>query len=142
MGIYLSDMNTNTVGLVAGAVTAALLVVLVLFQVALASGAPWGAASYGGQDPVLPARLRATSAVAAVVWVLVALVVLRRAGYSQVWAPLPDTWLPAAVWTVVGVLVLGCVLNAITPSTVERAVWLPVTLAALVGTTTVALTSA
>ncbi|MBD5829805.1 hypothetical protein [Janibacter melonis] len=41
---------------------------LVAFQTALAAGAPWGAAAWGGQHPgALPTRLRMSSAASAVV---------------------------------------------------------------------------
>ncbi|EYR63573.1 membrane protein [Actinotalea ferrariae CF5-4] len=124
----------------AAAVAAVLLLGLVVFQVALAAGAPWGRAAYGGAAARLPRRLRVTSAVAAAVWAGVLLVVLRRAGLD-VWAPLPDPWLPAATIAVVAVLVVACVLNAITPSRLERALWLPVSVLLLAACATVALTA-
>ncbi|MCA0329952.1 MAG: hypothetical protein LCI03_08600 [Actinobacteria bacterium] len=93
---------------------------LAAFQLALALGAPWGAAAWGGQSPgVLPAGLRAASAVSAVVWLGVAAVaagaVLGPAGRRR-------TLLAAAVYAS-----LGVALNAASPSTVERAVWVPLT---------------
>jgi hypothetical protein len=128
-----------TWSLVAGtaAVSVGLLVVTA-FQVALALGAPWGRASYGGQEPRLPGRLRIASAVAAVVWPLLLLIVLRRAG-AVGWAPVPDAWLAAATWAVAALLLVGVVANAISRSRVERAVWVPVTLVALAGTVVVAI---
>jgi hypothetical protein len=114
---------------------------LVVFQLALALGAPWGRAAYGGQAPgVLPRQFRVSSAVAAVVWTGVALVVARHGGIP-VWAPLPDAWLPVAIWVVVGLLAIAVVLNAITRSVVERAIWLPVTIVLLGATLTIALTA-
>ncbi|WP_225752824.1 hypothetical protein [Actinotalea sp. Marseille-Q4924] len=124
----------------AAGLAAALLMGLVVFQVALAAGAPWGRAAYGGAAARVPGRLRASSAVAAVVWAGVLLVVLRRAGYA-VWAPLPDSWLPTATVLVVVLLVVACVLNAITPSRLERAIWLPVSVLLLAACGTVALTA-
>jgi hypothetical protein len=100
----------------------ALLVVALLllagFQLALALGAPWGVASWGGgHEGVLPAGLRAASAVAAAVWVVVALVVGRRlmgpVGRRRV-------LLVLAVYSSLGVL-----LNAASPSVAERAIWAP-----------------
>src|SRR5690606_35214174 len=97
----------------------------VAFQLALAFGAPWGRAAYGGQHPgVLPTHFRVSSAVAAVVWALLALCVARLAG-MPVWAPLPDAALPVVVWVVVGLSAVSGVLNAITRSRIERAIWLP-----------------
>jgi hypothetical protein len=127
---------------IAAAVALALFVVLVAFQLALALGAPWGRAAYGGQTPgVLPAGRRVSSAVAVVVWSGVALVVARLGGLP-VWAPLPDAWLPVAVWVVAGLLVLAVVVNTITRSTIERAIWLPVSIVLLAAVLVVALTSA
>jgi hypothetical protein len=114
---------------------------LVGFQLALAAGAPWGRAAYGGQAPgVLPARLRISSVVAAAIWTGVALIVGRLGGIP-VWAPLPDAWLPVAIWVVVGLLAIAVVLNAISRSSVERAIWLPVTVVLVASTLTVALTA-
>jgi hypothetical protein len=125
--------------LVAAVVALILFAALVLFQLALAAGAPWGRAAYGGQTPgVLPARLRVSSVVAALVWAGVALVVARRGGIP-VWAPLPDAWLPVAIWIVVGLLALAVVLNTITRSTVERAIWAPASVLMLAATLVVAL---
>lgn len=114
---------------------------LVVFQLALALGAPWGSAAYGGRSQGrLPASLRLSSVVAAVVWTAVALVVA-RAGGIPVWAPLPDAWLPVAVWVVAGLLALSVVLNAVTRSRIERAVWLPGSLLMFAATLVVALTA-
>ncbi len=52
--------------LIAVVVALVLFAALVVFQLALAAGAPWGRAAYGGQNPgVLPGRLRVSSVVAA-----------------------------------------------------------------------------
>jgi len=126
--------------LVAAVVALVLFAGLVVFQLALAVGAPWGRASYGGQAPgVLPTRFRVSSAIAALGWTGVALVVARQGGIP-VWAPLPDAWLPVAIWTIAGLLALAVILNAITRSRVERAIWLPATLLLLASTLVVALT--
>lgn len=129
----------------AGIATAAAIVAAVLylgiaaFQLALALGAPWGRAAYGGQHPgAVPPRLRVSSAVALVVWAAVALVVLRRVGLV-LWAPLPDAWLPVALWVVVGFGAVAVLLNAITPSRTERVIWLPTAVLLFVSTLTVAL---
>lgn len=123
---------------IAGVVALVLFGGLVVFQLALAAGAPWGAAAYGGQSSRLPTRLRVSSAVAAVVWAALALCVGRTAGIP-VWAPLPDPALPVVCWVVVGLTVVAVVLNAITRSRVERAIWLPVSAVLLVATVAVAL---
>lgn len=119
-------------------VAAVVLALVAAFQLALAAGAPWGRAAYGGAHERLPARLRMTSAVAVGFWVLAALVVVRRSGVKA-WAPLPDAWLPAAVWVLVALLAVSVVMNSITHSRVERTIWVPVTSVALVATLTVAM---
>jgi hypothetical protein len=116
-----------------------LFALLIVFQLALALGAPWGRAAYGGQHTgVLPTQFRVASAVAVVLWTAVALIVALRAGLP-VWSPLPASWLPVVVWVVVGLLVIAVVMNAITPSGLERAIWLPFTLLLLASTLTVAI---
>ena len=50
------------------------------FQAALAAGAPWGHAAWGGADAHLSANQRGASAVAAAVYVAATLIVLCRGG--------------------------------------------------------------
>ncbi len=119
-------------------VVAALSAGLVIFQLGLAAGAPWGRASYGGQPPRIRPALRVSSAVAALVWPLIALTILRRAGV-EVWTPVPDPAVPVVVWVAVAYLAVGVVLNTITRSRIERAIWMPVTTVMFVGTLVVAL---
>lgn len=121
-----------------GVLVAALMAGLVAFQLALAVGLPWGRAAYGGQYELLPDGLRVASGIAALVWSAVALIVLRRASVIS-FSLLPQSWLVAAVWVVVGILVLAVVMNAITTSAIERAIWLPVSALMLIGTLVVAL---
>jgi len=73
----------------ASAVGAAVMAALAVFETGLAVGLPWGAAAWGGSQPVLSPGLRLASAGAAAVWMAGLLVVLRRGGY-RVWSPLPD----------------------------------------------------
>ena len=115
------------------------LAVVIVFQLALAAGAPWGVAAYGGAHRgVLPTRLRIASGVAAALWVALGLVLLRRTGYS-VPAVLPDGVLAVAGWIIFAILALSVILNAITPSVLERAIWLPVTLLLAAATLVIAL---
>ncbi len=101
---------------------AVLFVALAAFQVALAAGVPWGRAAWGGGQAELGTGLRAASGVQAVLAGGVALVVLRRAG-RRVWSPLPRRWLPAAGWVLAAAMALGTLLNALSRSPIERAVW-------------------
>lgn len=132
-------MNSSSWLTLASAAVAVLLAAVAAFQAALALGAPWGSAAYGGaHEGVLPSRLRVTSGVAAVVWVGTALVLLRRAGVA-VPAPLPDSALGIAAWVALALFVVSVVLNAVTPSRLERAIWLPTTLLLALSTLIIAL---
>jgi hypothetical protein len=105
---------------------AALAALVAAFQLALAAGAPWGALAMGGQFPGrLPPPMRVAAVVQAMVLLGFGAVVTSRAGLA------PRRWRAASrrlVWVVVAYTVVGAVLNAITPSPPERALWLPVTL--------------
>jgi hypothetical protein len=64
----------------AAALAAIGFVSLAVFQAALAAGAPWGHAAWGGESADLSAAQQGASAVAAVIYVAAALIVLCRAG--------------------------------------------------------------
>jgi hypothetical protein len=123
-------MNTLTAELLqprTPAVVAAVgFVVLAAFQVALALGAPLGRAAWGGTHVQLPTGLRVASAFAAAVWVLAALTVLGRSGFSA--SPLPPAFVRWGTWILVGVLVLGALMNFASPSGWERFLWGPAAL--------------
>lgn len=95
------------------------------FQVALAAGAPWGRAAWGGaHEGRLPAGLRIASGVAALVWIAGALVVLGRVGYEVSALALSVTrW---GTWVLFGLLVLGAVMNLASRSRWERFLWSPI----------------
>jgi hypothetical protein len=57
---------------------------IAVFEIALAAGAPWGHAAWGGAHAHLSAAQRTGSAVAVVVWAAAALIVLGRAGLWSV----------------------------------------------------------
>ena len=113
---------------VAAIVAVVLLMVIVVFQIALALGAPWGFAAWGGQHPgALPTRLRIASGVAAlVIYPLIILVVLASAGLIEA------AWLPGdgkiVMWSLAGLLALGALANFASRSPRER-IWGPVALA-------------
>jgi hypothetical protein len=91
-----------------------------LFQVALALGAPWGAAAWGGAHAgVLPAGFRVASGVSALVWAGVAAVAAGR-----LLGPVGRRRLLVGA---AAYLTLGIVMNAASPSGIERAVWVPAT---------------
>ena len=100
-------------------VATGLLVVAAGFQASLALGAPWGAAAFGGGHPgVLPTSLRGTSATAVVVYSGLAYVV---------WSGRMAAPVQRRTYAVLsGVFAVGTVMNAISPSMIERIIWTPV----------------
>jgi hypothetical protein len=97
---------------------ACLLGVNMLFQLALALGAPWGSAAWGGGNQgTLPVSFRISSGLAAVLWGWAALVVLGRflGAVGQ-----------RRVLLILGVLSLvSMAMNLASPSALERGLWTP-----------------
>jgi hypothetical protein len=98
----------------------------VVFQVALAFGAPWGEFTLGGKYPgQLPRFVRIIPIVSGALLTGFLVIVLARAG-------LAFTYIRAAsygvIWVVVVVVycVVGVVANLVTPSRRERALWFPI----------------
>ncbi|WP_130014158.1 hypothetical protein [Serinicoccus sediminis] len=92
------------------------------FQLALALGAPWGRASYGGQhEGVLPQRLRMVSAGAVVAYAALAVTVASERTSPQVRR--------GVLTAVAGLMSVAAVPNAISRSRLERTIWTPTTLA-------------
>ncbi len=112
---------------------------VVVFQLALAVGAPWGAYAMGGAFPGrFPPAMRVAAVVQAFLLAAMAGVVLARAGLALPgWASVA-TWL---IWFVVAFAVVATILNSITPSAGERRLWAPVALVMLASSLTVALTA-
>jgi len=95
------------------------------FQAALALGAPWGEAAYGGANTgVLPVEQRLSSAVAAPVYLALAGVAFGTVGTPTVRRRVLRT---ASV-----VIGGGALLNLASPSIVERLLWVPVTVVAAI----------
>jgi hypothetical protein len=105
----------------------ALSAVVVAFQLALAAGAPWGELTMGGAvRGQLPPPMRLAAVGSAVVLLAFSAVVAARAGLALArWRRVSRR----LIWVVVVYTLVGVVLNAVTPSARERALWLPVTLA-------------
>ncbi|MCB5273907.1 hypothetical protein BJG92_01433 [Arthrobacter sp. SO5] len=105
----------------AGKTAAAILLGVAAFQGALALGAPWGTAAYGGAHPgVLPDSLRTASAVASGAYILLA---------AAAGTPLAGPALRRRVmYGTAGLMAVGALMNLASPSIVERMIWTPVTL--------------
>lgn len=108
----------------------------VMFQLALAGGAPWGSFAWGGRFPgVLPGPMRMASVGSALLLSLLIRVVRSRAGFRGAGAAM-SARMPARL--VVMFCLLSVAANAATPSAGERRIWLPVTLGLLVTSVIVA----
>jgi hypothetical protein len=109
---------------IAARIFGALTSVAVAFQIALALGAPWGEFTMGGAFPGrLPTQMRVAATVSALLLTAFGVIVAVRAG---LWLPSWRRHSRWMMWIVVAYSLIGVVLNAITPSARERALWLPV----------------
>jgi hypothetical protein len=95
----------------------------VAFHGALALGMPWAELSWGGQySGRLPAAMRVASVASAAILVLLALVVLVRAGLLL---PRWHSLSQKLIWVVVTYCGVAVLAHIFTPSKWERIVWLP-----------------
>ena len=109
---------------IAAVVYAVLIGTLVIFQLALASGRPWGEYAMGGRFPgKYPPGMRFTAVFQGVILAAFGLIVLTRAGMIF---PGRFTASTVMVWVVAVYSVLAVILNLITPSKKERNLWAPV----------------
>lgn len=103
-----------------------LLAGLAVFQVALIAGAPVGRFAWGGQHKVLPAKLKAGSAVSILLYFVFGWLALGHAGLLPV--PGGRTLTSVAVWVLTGYFAVGVAMNAISRSKPERLVMTPLAL--------------
>lgn len=110
---------------------------VIAFQLALAAGASWGAYAMGGAFPgQFPPSMRVGAVLQAAILAGFAGVVLSRAGVALPGWSKVSRWL---IWVVVAFSVLSLILNLITPSAGERAIWAPVAFVMLISSLSVAL---
>jgi hypothetical protein len=103
-----------------------LLAMLAAFQLALAAGLPFGRFAWGGQNKVLPARLRVGSALSVVAYAIFAFVALERADITSViTVPLVAI---IAMWVIAGFLALSILPNLASKSRHEKRLMVPVSL--------------
>ena len=108
---------------------------VIVFQLALALGAPWGAYAMGGAFPGrFPTPMRVAAVVQAVVIGLMSMGVLSAAGIV-----LPSLAAPWLAWAAVVLSAVALVLNAISRSAGERRIWVPVSFVMLISSLLVAL---
>lgn len=103
-----------------------ILLLLAIFQLALALGAPLGRFAWGGQHRVLPPRLRVGSVIAIVIYGVIDLIAWDRVGAVDLF---PELFSEIAMWVVFAYFALGVVMNAISRSKPERYTMVPITLA-------------
>ncbi|MEY4477031.1 MAG: hypothetical protein RJA31_535 [Actinomycetota bacterium] len=116
---------------ISAAILAGIAVLVSVFQIALAAGAPWGEWAFGGQNKgTLPRNLRASSAISLVVYGVQIAHFGSRAGW---WAPPFGESVGSVLdWVFVAFFALGTVMNGISRSAKERYTWTPVVLVSLV----------
>ena len=111
--------------------------VIVIFQLALALGAPWGEMAMGGKYPGrFPPKLRVAAVVQLLLLLFVALIVLVRA--EIVFGEYLE-FSRSAVWFVVALLVVSSILNIVTPSKKERMFGAPIAIILLICSSIVAI---
>lgn len=104
-----------------------ILAMLTLFQLALICGAPLGRYAWGGTHTVLPTKLRAGSVISIVLYVVFAVIILSKAGLTDIIAI--ESIKNVGIWVLTAYFSLGVMMNGISRSKGERAVMTPVALA-------------
>ena len=111
--------------------TAFLFGVVAAFHATIVLGAPWGEYTQGGGTTgTLDASGRAVAAVSCVISAAMAAAILGRVGRGPLRRSHPRIATVLAWFTMV-YAVVGVVLNLITPSAAERALWAPVSIVLL-----------
>ena len=106
------------------AIFAVCIAIAVLFQFALALGAPWGQLAMGGRFPgKFPTAMRIAAVVQAILLSLLAVIVMVR---SHILLPNYYEHSLYGIWVVVGICALSAIMNLITPSKWERIIWAPI----------------
>lgn len=95
-----------------------------IFQLTLVFGAPLGRFAWGGQNDVLPARLRRGSAIAIILYAAFSVVLLAASGILVI--PVLESVGGLLGWMLVVYLSIGVVMNALSRSKPERFVMTPV----------------
>jgi hypothetical protein len=94
------------------------------FQILLAAGFPFGRAAFGGANAVLPAKLRAASAMSALVFCAAFYIVLARAGL--VGTAGESAPVRIGIWVFAAIFALSTLANTASRSRWERFLMAPV----------------
>lgn len=101
-----------------------ILACLIIFQVALACGAPIAHFAWGGAHTVLPKRLRIASLSSILLYVFFAGILLEKAGVTELISN--DKLVSISMWVVTLYFFVGILMNALSRSKPERLVMTPV----------------
>jgi hypothetical protein len=115
---------------IAGFIYSILMGIVILFQFSLAIGIPWGDASMGGKFPgKYPPKMRIVAIINMLILSCMVVIVLVHANLalSQLKAVANK-----GIWFVVAFSMIAVILNAITPSKIERKIWAPISLIQLI----------
>jgi hypothetical protein len=134
---YSLEMATR----VAAWLAAAIFLIVAAFQAALVLGAPWGEYTQGGgTSGALASSGRLSAAVSCMLSIVMAGAILARAGEGPL-QRLPARVVTVLAWVATVYTAVAVVLNMITRSTAERALWAPVSIVLLLLVATVMVTS-
>ena len=98
---------------------------VIIFQLCLTLGLPWGAASMGGKFPgKYPTKMRFVSFFNMILLSFMTMIVLIKADLIL---PQFKSTSHFAIWFVVVFSITAVILNTITKSKIERNIWAPVT---------------
>lgn len=93
---------------------------IAVFQLALAAGAPWGHAAWGGAEAELSTAQRIGSAVAVAVWIAATLIVLGRAGFWRIAGGRSAALVRRGTWVLAALSGLSALANFASQSSWER----------------------
>lgn len=111
--------------------------IVILFQLMLALGMPWGSYAMGGKFPgKYPPAMRVASLFQTIILVFIALIVLSN---SELTFPSWYTFTNIAIWFVVAFSMIATILNLITRSVWERRIWAPISVLLLITSIIVAI---
>ncbi len=97
--------------------------IVIIFQLCLVIGLPWGAAAMGGKFPgKFPPKMRVVAIFISILLFFTIIITLARAElfFLQLF-----TFSKIAIWFVVVLYAIGTIMNIITPSKIEK-IWIPV----------------
>ena len=113
--------------------------IIVLFQLGLTLGIPWGEASMGGKySGKYPPKMRIVSLINSLILIFIAVIVLVKA---DLLFPQYKSISNIAIYFVVGFSAVATILNIKTPSKIERKIWAPIATLLLIASIIVAFVS-